>query len=892
MSFRSTGALSRALRILLAAGGLLALAGIGAAIGAYLMFVRDLPDLRSLADYHPALASRVLDRNGQTIGEFFNERRVLTPLESVPPHVVNAFIAGEDSSFFEHQGIDLTSILRAAWVNLRTGGEIKQGGSTITQQMVKGLLLSPERTYTRKIREMILARNIERRFSKQEILYLYLNQIYFGHGAYGIGEAARTYFGKDVKDLTLSEGAQLAGLPKAPSRFSPYADPEAAEKRRRYVLDRMLEEGMIDGGAHDGALAELPKLRELTDQDQVWEMAYFTEQVRRRLVEALGNDTVLRGGLTIETTLDAELQRAAVAALRRGLVELDQRQAYRGPMRKVPKGEIEAELARLAEENGLATPPPAEGAVTPPPPAPKPAAVAKAPEKAPEEWAWPTASRKGARPIDARHGKPPLVGVVRSVDRASHSARVAFAPGCEAEAKLEDVSWAREPDPDSPPHPVDSIEKVFRVGDVARFVPVETAAPAPAPAAGAALRRVTLFQDPVVEGALLSFDVATGEVLALVGGWDFERSQFDRTTQARRQPGSAFKPIIYAAALAKGYTASSILYDRPVVYVDESSGFIWRPQNYGKTFYGPITMREALARSVNNATVHLFRDLGVDYVISVARRLGIRSPLQRDLSLALGSSGLSLLELTRAYEVFAARGKPVVPNFIRRVTDGSGQVLLEKVALEDAPQEGEPATPAAAGQPATPDAGGEAAAPASPPAPVDVLAAGAPAPGDSPGLTPEQAYLATDLLGAVITDPQGTGGRARELNRPLAGKTGTTNEQADAWFIGYSPEVITGVWVGHDERRFLGYGETGARAALPIWIEFMHAALDARPAREFPVPDSIVFARVDRKTGLLADGEGSNSVFQAYPAGSEPTQSARAAEDTAEGQRLLRMDSF
>ena len=455
--------------------------------------------------------------------------------------------------------------------------------------------------------------------------------------------------------------------------------------------------------------------------------------------------------------------------------------------------------------------------------------------------------------------------------------------------KLEDVSWAREPDPDSAPHPVESIDKVFRTGDVARFVPVETAAPAPAPAAGSALRRVTLFQEPVVEGALLSFDVGSGEVLALVGGWDFERSQFDRTTQARRQPGSAFKPIIYAAALAKGYTASSILYDRPVVYVDESSGFVWRPQNYGKSFYGPITVREALARSVNNATVHLFRDLGVDYVISVARRLGIRSPLQRDLSLALGSSGLSLLELTRAYEVFAARGKPVIPNFIRRVSDASGKVLLEKVALEDAPQLDAPAAPAAPGEPATP---GEPAKPAARPAPVDVLAAGAPAPGDSPGLTPEQAYLATDLLSAVITDPQGTGGRARELNRPLAGKTGTTNEQADAWFIGYSPDVITGVWVGHDERRFLGWGETGARAALPIWIEFMHAALDARPAREFPVPESIVFARVDRKTGLLADGSSTNSVFQAYPAGSEPTQSVRAAEDTAEGQRLLRMDSF
>ena len=649
---RSTGALSRALRILFVAGGLLALVGIGAALGAYLAFVRDLPDLRSLADYHPALTSRVVDRNGQTIGEFFSERRRLTPLESVPPHVVNAFIAGEDSSFFEHQGIDITSILRAAWVNLRTGGEIKQGGSTITQQMVKGLLLSPERTYQRKIREMILARNIERHFSKQEILYLYLNQIYFGHGAYGIGEAAKTYFGKDVSELTLSEGAQLAGLPKAPSRFSPYANPEAAEQRRRYVLDRMLEEKLIDASSHASALSELPRLRELTDADQVWEMAYFTEQVRRHLVETLGNDTVLRGGLVIETTLDAELQRAAVAAVRHGLVELDQRQAYRGPLRKLAPGEIEGELAKLAEENGLAEAPASEEAA-----APVSGEATASAHVCAEGWVWPVGSRKGARPIDARSGKPPLLGVVRSVDRSAKNARVAFAPGCEAEVKLEDVAWARRRIR-TPPSRGESIDRVFRAGTWP-LRPGRRAGRAPAPAHARGLRRVTLFQEPVVEGALLSFEIGSGEILALVGGWDFERSQFDRTTQAVRQPGSAFKPIIYAAALAKGYTASSILYDRPVVYVDESSGFVWRPQNYGKSFYGPITLREAIARSVNNATVHLFRDVGVDYVISFARRLGIRSPLQRDLSLALGSSGLSLLELTRAYSVFPARGRSV-----------------------------------------------------------------------------------------------------------------------------------------------------------------------------------------------------------------------------------------
>ena len=476
---RSAGALSRALRILLAAGGLLSLVGIGAGLGAYLVFVRDLPDLQSLSDYHPALSSRVVDRHGQAIGQFFSERRQLTPLASVPPHVVNAFIAGEDSTFFEHEGINFASILRAAWVNLRTGGEIKQGGSTITQQMVKGLLLSPERTYRRKIREMILARNIERHFSKQEILYLYLNQIYFGHGAYGIGEAARTYFGKDVSQLSISEGAQLAGLPKAPSRYSPYTNSKAAEQRRRYVLGRMLEEKLIDASTHAASVADLPRPRELTDAEHVWEMAYFTEQVRRQLFDVLGSDRVLRGGLVIETTLDAELQRAAVAAVRRGLVELDRRQGYRGPLRKVAAGAIDDELARLAEENGLAAPPSAGPAAA-------------------RAWVWPTGSRKGARPIDSRSGKPPLLGVVRSVDRGAQRARVDFAPGHEAEARLEDMSWAHEPVPDSAPRPVDSIDRVLHAGDVARFVAVERNAEV-----GGEPLRAALFQEPTVEGALL-----------------------------------------------------------------------------------------------------------------------------------------------------------------------------------------------------------------------------------------------------------------------------------------------------------------------------------------------------------------------------------------------------
>jgi penicillin-binding protein 1A len=723
---------------------------------------------------------------------------------------------------------------------------------------------------------MILARRIEERFSKQEILYLYLNQIYFGHGAYGIGEAARTYFGKQARDLTISEGAQLAGLPKAPSRYSPHADPVQAEQRRRYVLERMFEDGFLDRDTYEAALADVPQLADPTPRERDFATAaYFTEEVRRELFERLGGDAVLEGGLTIETTLRLDLQTAALAAVRRGLHDLSKRQGYRGPLRRVEKGAIEAEIERVGGENGLSTQtagaapePPADAAALAPGaaeaevadlPAPDEAEAADLPEAGEEDL------RRPARKPAGFAGDGPFTGVVTRVDGEAEEARVAFAPGIEAVVPLDDVSWAREPDPEHAPRRVDSIAEVFRVGDVARFVP--------APGAGEGdLPRASLYQEPLVEGALLSIDIDTQEVMALVGGYDFARSQFDRVTQARRQPGSAFKPFIYGAALARGYTPASIVHDRPVVYTDEASGFVWRPRNYGRSFYGPITLREALARSVNNATVHLFRDVGVDFVIDYAQRIGIQSPLSRDLSLALGSSGVSLLELTRAYGVFPNQGRRLDPIFVRRVLDRDGHVLLENLTLADATASD--AAPAVA-----PDAVSAPPPHAGPAAAEQLIPA-------------EQAYLMVDLLRAVVVDPDGTGWRLRDLQRPVAGKTGTTNDQGDAWFMGFSPDVVTGVWVGHDESHFLGWGETGSRAAAPIWVDYMAAALAERPVRDFPVPDEIVFARIDRKTGLLADATSEDTVFQAFLAGTVPSETSRSALTESEGRRLLRMDAF
>ena len=810
---------SRWARILLFAALCLAGALLAGAVVFERTLLADLPDIFRVEDYAPPLTTRVVDREGRIIGEFFEQRRTLVSREAIPEIVKQAFVAGEDDQFYHHRGVDYVSILRAAWVNLRAGGQIKQGASTITQQTVKALLLSPERSFRRKIRELILARRLEQRLSKDEILYLYLNQIYFGHGAYGIGEAARTYFGKPVSQLTVSEAALLAGLPQRPSSYSPFRNPEAAETRRRYVLRRMYEEGYISESAFEEALAEPPTLRAAAPAEDSEVAAYFTEEVRRTLTERLGGERLRTGGLRIETTLDLDLQRAAVEALRRGLVAHDRRRGYRGPQRRVAPEQRKAVLAELTERNGLT----AGGG---------PAALADASDRV-------------------------LEGLVLEVSRLGGTARVAFAPGVEGRVRLETVRWARRPDPKRLPHPVRSIDRVFAPGDVASFRVIGGDA--------GGLPEVTLEQEPAVEGAVLAYDVEAGEVLALVGGYRFERSEFNRATQARRQPGSAFKPLVYAAALEAGFTPASIVVDRPVVYED------WRPENYGRKFLGRLTLREALARSVNNATIHLAREVGVGRVVDLAQRLGIASPLDRDLSLALGATEVHLAELTRAYAGFARGGRRLDPVFIRRVLDRNGEVVLENLPLlEDPPAIPEAALPF---QQAHPELGGALEA--------DRV------------MRPVDAFLVTSLLRAVVADPRGTGRGARTLGPGIVGKTGTTNEQADAWFVGYSPRIATGVWVGYDRKQVLGRGETGGRAALPIWVETMRAALERYPGREFPVPEGITFARIDARTGLLADATSEAVYEQPFASGTEPT--AFASSDDAsrvEERKRLRVETF
>ncbi len=838
-------------RVGIAFAALAGLLGLGLA-GLWTWVTSDLPDLREIEDYRPPLTSRVFDRRGELIGEFYEQRRQLTPMSEIPEVVVAAFLAAEDDTFYEHGGVDFVSMLRAAWVTLTT--DETQGASTITQQLAKNLLLSSERTYTRKAKEAVLARRIEERFDKDEILWRYLNHIYFGSGAYGVTEAARTYFDKPLAELTPSEAALIAGLPKAPSKFSPYLNPERAEERRVYVLGRMREVGFLDEATHQASLAAKPVLKS-PDPSAFEAAAYVTEEVRRRLVAELGNEFVLRGGLRIETTIDLALQRAAVRALRSGVEALDQRRGYRGALRKLPPDAIPAELPKLAQENALT---------------------------------------EGAPPPDAFFARP-RAGVVLAVSDAKQVARVAFGAGVEATVSLDAAKWAHPKRPGTHGAVIGKLSQALAVGDVAQFA---VARPGPDAKPDAPLA-AALYQVPDVQGALLSFEVTSGDLLALVGGYDFASSEFDRATQARRQAGSAFKPIVYAAALANGFTPATIVYDRPAVY-DDGSGALWRPENYGREFLGRLTLTEALARSINNAAVYILKDVGVTPTIELARALGVESPLDTGLSLALGTSSLTLLELTRAYGVFASGGRRVEPRLIARVLDREGKVVIESVPLDgplakpeneakaeleaqlaraDAAADGALVVPEGEASEAL-DAEGAGLASGPPREPVEEIVEERPFPKlpvpKGYTLAPAHAFVVAQTLRAPIEHPNGTAGRVRSLGPNLAGKTGTTNDQTDAWFVGFSPEVVTGVWVGIDARDVLGPKETGGKAALPIWMDFMKVALADRKPSEPEPPNGVSVLRVDTKTGKLASEPNKYVMTQAFLTGTEPLERTHA----------------
>ena len=769
------------------------LGGLGLVAG-YFYISQDLPKINSLMDYRPDIISKVFADDGRLIAEFFKERRIVVPLSEVPPTLVNAFVAAEDSRFFKHQGFDLVSILRAFIKNLEAG-TIKQGGSTITQQVTRSFLLTPERSYIRKIKELILSYRIEKAFTKQEILFLYLNQIYLGHGAYGVEAAAENYFGKRVKDLDLAECALLAGLPQAPSRYSPFRHPDQARQRQVYVLNRMVEEGTITG---EQAAEALNVKLDIKPRRNIYieEVPYFTEYVRRYVEAKYGTDALYTQGLQITTGVSIDFQKAAEEEVVKGLMELDKRQGYRGPLRAIRPDEIEAFSREIQTEL----------------------------DKKPLEVGTTTQ------------------GVVTQVNNAGKTVTVRIGSQ-QGTIALADMDWARRPNPDVAYYAAKLRRpgEALKVGDVI-LVRLKEKREAPDSA-----WRLALEQDPLVQGALLCLEGETGLVKAMVGGRDFTENQFNRAIQARRQPGSAFKPIIYAAALdrkfkdpKKFYTPASVIIDSPVVFEDKERDQTWKPRNFKETFYGPTLLREALAQSRNVVTIKILQDIGVDYTIDYARRLGITSELTRTLSLALGASGVSLFELTRAYSVFANQGFLVEPVFVLKIVDRDGKVLEE---------------------------------------------AGS---GRRQVIEKDTAYLMTSLLESVVQ--HGTGQRVKALNRPTAGKTGTTNDMYDAWFLGFTREFITGTWVGFDEEAPLGKTETGAVAAIPIWLGFMKRVEANRPAQVFEPPEGIVFAKIDAETGLLPVPESRKTIFECFKEGTVPTEVTKRPGEVKETEDFLKKD--
>jgi penicillin-binding protein 1A len=634
--------------------GFLFLSVLMALSGAALLYVLILksPAIDALKDYRPNTITRVYADNNELVDTFFMEDRRIISIKDVPEMVIKAFVASEDARFFHHQGLDIIGIFRAFFKNM-IAGEIVQGGSTITQQVAKSLYLSPERTIIRKVKEAILAYKIDRYLTKSEILDLYLNHIYLGHGAYGIEAAAQIYFGKNTRDLSLAEVAMLAGLPKAPNRYSPYVSMERARQRQQYVLTRMAEDGYISEIQKERALKTRILLISTKPKEKV--APYFTENVRRYILEKYGSDALYKEGLEIYTTLNVEMQKAATAAVERGLAEMETREKF--------------EAGRL-------------------------------------------------------------------------------------------------------------------------------------------------------QGALICMDVRTGEIKAMVGGRDYKRSEFNRATQAKRRPGSSFKPFIYTAAFDKGLTPATIIIDSPVVFDDVSRGTTWKPQNFEQKFFGPTTLRTALTYSRNVVTVKLLKEIGVGYAIDYAANMGLTSPLTRDLSLALGTSVVTLQDMIRGYSVLANQGKKAEPFFIKKIVDRNNHTLEEQMpAVEQV-------------------------------------------------IDPRVAFLTTSVLQDVVQE--GTGERVKAIGRPVAGKTGTTDDYRDAWFIGYTPSLIAGVWVGFDDERSMGRSGVGGVAAAPIWLYFMEKALAGQPVEVFPTPEGIVFTRINPRTGLLAGPFAKDAVFECFLEGTAP----------------------
>ena len=723
---------------------------LGTVSGVLFAFTDDLPQISALDNYAPSTITRVYARDGEVIGEFATERREVIGYDQISPHLRAAIIAAEDERFFQHFGLSVPRILVALFRDVVEQRKAA-GASTLTQQLARNLFLTLEKTWERKIKEALLAIQIEKRYTKQEIFTLYANQIYWGHGAYGVEAASRLYFGKSARDLSLEEAAMIAGIVQLPSRQSPYVDLARARQRRNYALSRMAEVGYI---THEQA--EAAKARPIVTVGPPTSGAlapYFVEEVRKDLEQRYGAKALYENGLNVYTTLDLRLQRAAARALAEGLRQVDKRRGFRKPSRNLADEGTDVESFRDPRWRQ----PIGEGDVVP-------AVVTKV----------------EAALVEVRAGALRL-----EIPRAGYA-------------------WTRR----------SGLVGALRPGDLVQARVVKAAADQ-APAVG------DLEQEPVVEGAVVAVDNRSGRVLAMVGGYDFERSKFNRAVQAMRQLGSTFKPMVYATAIDRGYTPVSVLVDQPVSYSVGPGQPLYSPTNYDNTYEGPVTLRHALEHSRNVPAVRLMDELGPAHVVEYAHRLGLSSPLQPYLSTALGAGEATLLEITSVYSVFPDQGVRMKPYQVTKVTDRTGSVLEDNR-----------------------------------PEPTEAIRA-------------DTAFVMTNLLQGVVQ--RGTAARAASLHWPLGGKTGTTNDYTDAWFVGFDPDITVGVWVGFDQKRPLGPRETGAQAALPIWMEIMKAWVDGRTdPPSFTQPDNVVVVAVDRASGSAAPADAAGAIPEVFISGTQP----------------------
>ncbi len=782
-----------------------------AAIGAFVwQQAQDLPDHATLEKYEPPVTTRLHAVDGSLIAEYANQRRLFLPIQAVPQLVIHAFLSAEDKNFYEHGGIDPTGIARAVWYNIENMGRDRrpQGASTITQQVAKNFLLTNEASMNRKIKEALLALRIEQTFSKDKILELYLNEIYLGLGNYGIAAAALNYFDKSVHELNVAEVAYLAALPKAPNNYNPFRYADRAIERRNWVIDRMVENGFVS--AEDGRAAKDSPLgvTARASSAHVYTAPYYAEEVRRVLYEKFGGKGLYEGGLSVRTALNPQLQEMAKKALSAGFVKFDEAHGWRGAIRNV--GAVQDWGKALAEV-------PAYGDV-----------------------GW-------------------KLAVVLAVD--GNGATIGLQPGREANGVVkadrdtgnippEGMKWAgrwssgatKPPNQKGPLGP----------GDVVYVEPL-TGKDGKAQAGQYRLRQV-----PEISGAMVVMDPFTGRVLALVGGFSYDQSEFNRATQALRQPGSSFKPLLYAAALDNGYTPSSVVLDAPIEIDQGTGGDTWRPENYSGQFYGPQTLRFGIEKSRNVMTVRLAQDMGMPIVSEYARRFGVYDDLPPFLSMALGAGETTLLRMVGGYSIFANGGKKVVPSLIDRVQDRYGRTIYKHDQRE------------CQGCRATDWRGQQ------PPTLVDRR---------EQVLDPLSAYQMTSMLEGVVL--RGTATVLRQVGKPVAGKTGTTNDNKDSWFVGFSPDLAVGVYLGYDKPRDMGHGTTGGELAAPIASDFMKVALADKPAVPFRVPPGIKLVRINPVTGMRAGPGDQKVILEAFKPGTAPPDSYSViGYGTGDGQAI------